>query len=332
MTTVIERTGVPVPRPGRFAALVVVASPRAARGRGVHPARPRCPARARGLDRRRGPRPGRRRRRRPLHRRGRAARRLGHRPRARAARRRLAARHGADDQRRPVQRPRRHQRRRPLLPRLDRDRRPRRCAPATARGEGVDSLSAREIQVLQLVADGKSNKDIGEALGLSALTVKSHLGPDRPQARHRRPRRDGRDRDARGRRHLSAAAWAAAHRDRRAGDQPGQGAVWPTVSRCRRPAAADGRHGGDRDRREPGAAERRADVARAPPASCARSTRRATACPRSSTPSRPSPTSSPRCAAGTGPVAVDAERASGLPLRPAGLPRPAAPRGRRAPG
>lgn len=44
-----------------------------------------------------------------------------------------------------------------------------------ARGEGVDSLSAREVQVLQLVADGKSNKDIGDALGLSALTVKSHL-------------------------------------------------------------------------------------------------------------------------------------------------------------
>jgi DNA-binding NarL/FixJ family response regulator len=43
------------------------------------------------------------------------------------------------------------------------------------RGDGVDSLSAREIQVLQLVADGKSNKDIGEDLGLSALTVKSHL-------------------------------------------------------------------------------------------------------------------------------------------------------------
>jgi DNA-binding NarL/FixJ family response regulator len=43
------------------------------------------------------------------------------------------------------------------------------------RGEGVESLSAREIQVLQLVADGKSNRDIGEELGLSALTVKSHL-------------------------------------------------------------------------------------------------------------------------------------------------------------
>ncbi|MDQ1294068.1 MAG: hypothetical protein QG608_1951 [Actinomycetota bacterium] len=47
--------------------------------------------------------------------------------------------------------------------------------PAGDRSDGVDNLSAREIQVLQLVADGKSNKDIGESLGLSALTVKSHL-------------------------------------------------------------------------------------------------------------------------------------------------------------
>ncbi|RKS77650.1 DNA-binding NarL/FixJ family response regulator [Motilibacter peucedani] len=37
------------------------------------------------------------------------------------------------------------------------------------------SLSAREIEVLALVADGRSNKEVGEALGLSALTVKSHL-------------------------------------------------------------------------------------------------------------------------------------------------------------
>ncbi len=36
-------------------------------------------------------------------------------------------------------------------------------------------LSAREIEVLQLVADGQSNKEIGETLSLSALTVKSHL-------------------------------------------------------------------------------------------------------------------------------------------------------------
>ncbi|HMO11724.1 MAG TPA: LuxR C-terminal-related transcriptional regulator, partial [Actinotalea sp.] len=36
-------------------------------------------------------------------------------------------------------------------------------------------LTAREVGVLQLVADGQSNKQIGEALELSALTVKSHL-------------------------------------------------------------------------------------------------------------------------------------------------------------
>ena len=47
--------------------------------------------------------------------------------------------------------------------------------PRTTRLSGAESLSGREIEVLQQVADGRSNKDIGEALGLSALTVKSHL-------------------------------------------------------------------------------------------------------------------------------------------------------------
>jgi DNA-binding NarL/FixJ family response regulator len=45
----------------------------------------------------------------------------------------------------------------------------------TGRASGAQGLSAREIEVLQLVSDGRSNKEIGEALGLSALTVKSHL-------------------------------------------------------------------------------------------------------------------------------------------------------------
>jgi DNA-binding NarL/FixJ family response regulator len=48
-----------------------------------------------------------------------------------------------------------------------------------ARVPGVDDtpceLSTREVQVLQSVADGQSNHEIGEELGLSALTVKSHL-------------------------------------------------------------------------------------------------------------------------------------------------------------
>ena len=41
--------------------------------------------------------------------------------------------------------------------------------------DGVNDLSGREVEVLRFVADGRSNKEIGEALGLSALTVKSHL-------------------------------------------------------------------------------------------------------------------------------------------------------------
>ncbi len=40
---------------------------------------------------------------------------------------------------------------------------------------GVDGLSGREIEVLALVASGRSNRDIGAELHLSALTVKSHL-------------------------------------------------------------------------------------------------------------------------------------------------------------
>jgi DNA-binding CsgD family transcriptional regulator len=39
----------------------------------------------------------------------------------------------------------------------------------------IHDLSSREIEVIRLVADGRSNKWIGEQLSLSALTVKSHL-------------------------------------------------------------------------------------------------------------------------------------------------------------
>ncbi len=56
-------------------------------------------------------------------------------------------------------------------------------APGAARGAGnggqtppgVPALTAREVGVLRLVADGRSNREIGEELALSALTVKSHL-------------------------------------------------------------------------------------------------------------------------------------------------------------
>jgi DNA-binding CsgD family transcriptional regulator len=49
-------------------------------------------------------------------------------------------------------------------------------APASSTiGDGVGSLTAREVQVLQKVAEGHTNRQIGEDLCLSALTVKSHL-------------------------------------------------------------------------------------------------------------------------------------------------------------
>jgi DNA-binding NarL/FixJ family response regulator len=36
-------------------------------------------------------------------------------------------------------------------------------------------LSDREVEVLRHVAEGRANRDVGEAMGLSALTIKSHL-------------------------------------------------------------------------------------------------------------------------------------------------------------
>lgn len=52
----------------------------------------------------------------------------------------------------------------------------RRANPAGANVPAtIHDLSARELEVLRLVADGRSNKWIGERLSLSALTVKSHL-------------------------------------------------------------------------------------------------------------------------------------------------------------
>jgi len=47
-------------------------------------------------------------------------------------------------------------------------------APAPT-GSLREQLSGREVEVLQHVANGRSNKEVGVSLGLSALTVKSHL-------------------------------------------------------------------------------------------------------------------------------------------------------------
>ncbi len=55
-------------------------------------------------------------------------------------------------------------------------------APAVAarlmhrmRAPAEENLSPREIEVLQLVAKGNSNRDIGKALHISTATVKTHL-------------------------------------------------------------------------------------------------------------------------------------------------------------
>lgn len=55
-------------------------------------------------------------------------------------------------------------------------------APAVAarlmtrmRAPAEESLSAREIEVLQLVAKGASNREVGKALHISTATVKTHL-------------------------------------------------------------------------------------------------------------------------------------------------------------
>jgi DNA-binding NarL/FixJ family response regulator len=48
-------------------------------------------------------------------------------------------------------------------------------APSATNGSGIGGLSRREVEVIKYVADGRSNRDIGDAMGLSALTVKSHL-------------------------------------------------------------------------------------------------------------------------------------------------------------
>jgi DNA-binding NarL/FixJ family response regulator len=58
----------------------------------------------------------------------------------------------------------------PLDPRVARALLPSATAPVS------ESLSARELQVLRLVAQGMANKQIGRALGITERTVKVHVG------------------------------------------------------------------------------------------------------------------------------------------------------------
>lgn len=46
---------------------------------------------------------------------------------------------------------------------------------AIPRSSSIKELSDREIEVLQLVADGKSNKEVAQVLTISEKTVKAHL-------------------------------------------------------------------------------------------------------------------------------------------------------------
>ena len=48
--------------------------------------------------------------------------------------------------------------------------------PATAKPAWINSLTAREIEVLAAVARGLSNAEIGAALHMSAATAKTHVG------------------------------------------------------------------------------------------------------------------------------------------------------------
>jgi DNA-binding NarL/FixJ family response regulator len=41
--------------------------------------------------------------------------------------------------------------------------------------ETIEALTSREIQVLELLAEGRSNKAIGQRLGISDQTVKFHV-------------------------------------------------------------------------------------------------------------------------------------------------------------
>ena len=51
---------------------------------------------------------------------------------------------------------------------------PQLARPAALKGERASGLSARELQVLQLIVEGKSNKEIASQLNVSANTVAVH--------------------------------------------------------------------------------------------------------------------------------------------------------------
>ena len=68
------------------------------------------------------------------------------------------------------------------FPRIGSHSAPRNVPMQRGRGRSTpDELSTREVEVLQAVAEAVRTRGIGDELGLSALTVKSHPASDRPQ-------------------------------------------------------------------------------------------------------------------------------------------------------
>jgi DNA-binding NarL/FixJ family response regulator len=51
----------------------------------------------------------------------------------------------------------------------------RRTRPGKGDGTGIETLTARELQVTRLVADGKTNPQIAAELFLSQKTVETHI-------------------------------------------------------------------------------------------------------------------------------------------------------------
>jgi NarL family two-component system response regulator LiaR len=51
----------------------------------------------------------------------------------------------------------------------------RELSEPTEQGPNVDSLTEREVEVLQLVAQGQSNREISERLAISEATVRTHV-------------------------------------------------------------------------------------------------------------------------------------------------------------
>ena len=51
----------------------------------------------------------------------------------------------------------------------------RRTGPASAQGDGLDALSARELEVAQRVVDRRTNPEIAADLFLSLKTVETHM-------------------------------------------------------------------------------------------------------------------------------------------------------------